>query len=104
MTSDDLDDASGEPGRLRAEVARLTAELTESRQREAALQDQVSATAEVLRIIAASPTDVSVVLQAIVDAAGRLCEADNIGIARRIGNELERVANLDRGPHPRPAG
>ena len=54
MATDDLTHANGELERLRAEVARLSTDLASSQQREAALQDQLTATAE---FCASSPRD-----------------------------------------------
>src|SRR4051794_35168666 len=104
MTSDDLDSAHGEPGRLRAEVARLTAELARSQQREMALQDQATATAEVLRTIASGPNDASAVLQSIVEAVARLFATDNVSFFRADGNEFQRMANLTSAPWANPVG
>jgi signal transduction histidine kinase/CheY-like chemotaxis protein len=50
MTSDDLDSTSGELGRLRHEVARLTAELGNSRQREAELLQELQAKSRELEL------------------------------------------------------
>ena len=96
MAADDLTSATGELERLRAEVARLSADLTSSRQREAALQDQATATASILRTIASGPADAPAVLQAIVESAATLCQVDNVAFFRVDGDELERMANLDR--------
>src|SRR4051794_32378114 len=104
MTSDDLDSASGEPGRLRAEVARLTAELTQSQQRETALQNQQTATTAILRAIASGPTDAHAVLQSIVETAATLFQADQVVIFRVDGREIVRVANLSDGLSPLPVG
>src|SRR3954452_22361924 len=104
MTSDDLDGASGEPERLRTEVARLTAELTRSQQREAALQDQLTGTASILRAIASGPNDATAVLQAIVEAVARLVDMDGVSFFRADGDEFERMANLQAAPWALPAG
>src|SRR5687767_8931759 len=61
---------------LRRREAALVAELAEAR-------EQQTATAEVLRVIATSPTDLDMVLQAIIDAAARLCDAQGILFQRR---------------------
>ena len=52
-----------------AEIARLTGELNEA-------LEQQSATADVLRIISNSPTEIEPVLDAIVRTAGELCASE----------------------------
>jgi signal transduction histidine kinase len=85
-----------------ARIARLEAELIASRQREGVLaarliasEEQQTATAEVLRVIASSPTDIDTVLQAIIDVAARLCNAEGILFQRREcdGTLAARVAH-----------
>jgi signal transduction histidine kinase len=68
------------------ENARL---LTEQRE---ALEQQ-TATAEVLRVISQSPTDVQPVLRAVAAAARRFCGADDATIVLREGRELLQVAH-----------
>ena len=63
------------------ENARLLKELRES------LRQQTS-TAEVLRVIASSPTDVKPVLNAIVESACKLCEASDAYVALKDGDYL----------------
>jgi GAF domain-containing protein len=67
--------------RLFDEVQARTADLSESLQ-------QQTATAEVLRVIASSPTDVKPVLNAIVESACRLCEASDAYVALKDGDYL----------------
>jgi len=66
---------------LRRELDARTAELAEAR-------TQQTAAAEVLGVIASSPTDVKPVLKAIVESACRLCEANDAYIALKDGDYL----------------
>jgi PAS domain S-box-containing protein len=71
---------------LAMENARL---LTEQRE---ALEQQ-TATAEILRVISQSPTDVTPVLDVVVKAAQRFCGAADVVISLRDGDELAIVAH-----------
>src|SRR5215217_6091714 len=100
--ADDADPAA-EP--RDAELARLRLELAASRseaatlradlaQRDAALaeaHEQQAATGEVLRVVAASPTDLQVVLDAIASAAGRFTTSDNAMVQQVDGDLLVPV-------------
>jgi signal transduction histidine kinase len=68
------------------ENVRLFTELGESLK-------QQTATAEVLRVISQSPTDVQPVLKAVSAAARRFCGADDATIVLREGAELLQVAH-----------
>jgi signal transduction histidine kinase len=59
-----------ENARLFQELERRNRELSEA-------LEQQTATAEILRVIASTPTNLETVLQAILDAAVRLCDADH---------------------------
>jgi GAF domain-containing protein len=64
--------------------------------------EQQTATSEILRVIASSPTDIQPVLDVVAENAARLCEASNALIYRVVGEGLQLVAK--HGPIPAPAG
>ena len=80
---------------LKKKNALLTGELSEAR-------EQQTATADVLRVISTSPTDLQRVLDTLVKTASKLCGADDVSIFRLEGNGLEVVAHY--GPLVQPAG
>jgi GAF domain-containing protein len=60
--------------------------------------EQQTATAQILRVISSSPTDVQPVFDAIAESAARLCESLDAVILRRDGDRLVLVAHY--GPVP----
>jgi hypothetical protein len=78
------------------EVARLTRELSEA-------LEQQTATSEVLRVIARSPTDAQPAFEAMVTRAARLCEADFSAVARFENGLLHLVAMNNLSPAERAA-
>jgi two-component system, NtrC family, sensor kinase len=73
------------------EVARLTRELNEA-------LEQQSATSEILRVIASSPTEVQSVLDAIATTAARLLDVPDAYIMRVEGQLLRAVARHGTSP------
>src|SRR6266545_967291 len=73
------------------ENVRLFTELEASNRDLTRALDQQTATAEILRVISSSPTDIQPVFDAIVESAVRLCEA-RLGAVFRLDGELVRLA------------
>ena len=73
--------------RLFEEVQARTTELTEA-------LEQQTATSEVLRVIASSPTTLKPVLQAVAESAARLCDAYDALLLLREGQSLVLGAHL----------
>jgi GAF domain-containing protein len=74
-----------ENARLLTELQAKNASLTES-------LEQQTATAEILRVISSSPTNVQPVLDVVARNAARLCEADDTVIYRVEGDLIRMVA------------
>jgi two-component system, NtrC family, sensor kinase len=55
--------------------------------------EQQTATAEILRVIGSSSTDIQPVFEALAESAARLCKTSDSSIFRRDGDQLRRVAH-----------
>jgi len=90
-----------EDAKLRDLEKRLAEALereAEALKREAQALDQQTATSEILRVIASSPTDIQPVFDAVAESAARLCEAFDSEIFRRDGERLLLVAHYGSFP------
>jgi GAF domain-containing protein/anti-sigma regulatory factor (Ser/Thr protein kinase) len=94
------------------ENARLFQELQAKNDALTAALEQQTATAEILRVISSSPTDLAPVFEAILESALRLCEGNvaalwqfdgaHLHFAKGKGGSTEGVAYLQQ--HPLPLG
>src|SRR5262249_33493199 len=75
QTSDDQAVIAIENVRLFTEVQEKNRALTQAHAQVSETLEQQTATAEILRVIASSPTDVQPVFDAVAESAARLCEA-----------------------------
>ena len=77
---------------LEAENAALRAELQESHRHVTEALEQQAATAQVLRTIASSPTDLQAVLESLTESMTRLCDADAGNVQRIDGDRFTPIA------------
>jgi signal transduction histidine kinase/signal transduction protein with GAF and PtsI domain len=73
--------------RLSSELKARNAELMEA-------LEQQAATAEILKVISSSPTDIQPVFNAIAGSAARLCDASEVVIRRIDGDVMSLAAHL----------
>jgi signal transduction histidine kinase len=90
-----------ELSQLKEELRRVSEKL-ESRDGELAeALEQQTATSEILRVIASSPTDIQPVLDAVVESAARLCNATD-GLIARVDGDVLRPGVAKYGSLPVP--
>ena len=77
-----------------SEIARLTRELNEGR-------EQQAATADVLKVISRSAFDLPTVVDTLVESAARLCEADHAWLFRRDGEVYRWAASYGHSKEER---
>ena len=77
--------------RLLSELRERTTELTES-------LEQQRATAEVLKIIGSSPSELQTVLEVVARSAARYCEADDVTIFELDGQDVRIAAHCGSVP------
>jgi GAF domain-containing protein len=84
--------------RLFTELQQKNEALTQAHAQVSESLEQQTATADILRVISASPTDVSPVFRAIVQSATRLCHATFGTVFRYDGELITVAANQDLTP------
>src|SRR5215471_18500088 len=77
-----------ELSQLKEELRRVTERLASREDELVEALEQQTATSEILRVIASSPTDIQLVLDAVVESAARLCNATDGLIAHIDGDIL----------------
>jgi GAF domain-containing protein/anti-sigma regulatory factor (Ser/Thr protein kinase) len=82
------------------ENVRLFKELQERNHQITEALEQQTATSEILRVIASSPTDIQPVLDVVAESAARLCEAADANIYRMDGAGYRLVASYGSMPIP----
>jgi signal transduction histidine kinase/putative methionine-R-sulfoxide reductase with GAF domain len=87
---------------LQKELDQRTSKLAEARKHLGEALEQQTATAEILRIISTSPTELPSVLEVVARSAARFCRADDVTIFELHGQDLCATAHW--GPIPQAIG
>jgi GAF domain-containing protein/anti-sigma regulatory factor (Ser/Thr protein kinase) len=85
--------------RLFNELQGKNAALTQAHAEVSEALERQTATADILRVISSSPTDVQPVLDVMAESAARLCEAAEASIFRVEGDRIRLVAQRGTMPH-----
>ncbi|HEX7214465.1 MAG TPA: GAF domain-containing protein, partial [Methylomirabilota bacterium] len=84
--------------RLFKELEDRNSALTEAHEQVTAALEQQTATADILRVISSSPTDIQPVFDTIARSAARLCEAIDVAVFRVDEDMLRLVAHHGTNP------
>jgi GAF domain-containing protein len=79
--------------RLFTELQEKNEALTQAHAQVAEALEQQTATADILRVIAASPTDLTPVLNTVVESAARFCGSEDASLFQLDGDTLRQDAN-----------
>src|SRR6266487_1046549 len=90
--------AKGKPPAARKSLRNDGSRVRDLERRLAQALEQQTATSEILRVIASSPTDVEPVLMTVAERAARLCDANDALIFRKEGNGLRALARWGSVP------
>src|SRR6266487_3659439 len=90
--------AKGKPPAARKSLRNDGSRVRDLERRLAEALEQQTATSEILRVIASSPTDVEPVLMTVAERAARLCDANDALIFRKEGNGLRALARWGSVP------
>ena len=86
--------------RLFQELTQKTAEFEASNSELRETLEQQTATSEILRVIAGSPTDLQPIMAVVAESAARLCDASDSVIMSVVGENFHRVAQYGGLPAP----
>src|SRR5215467_10849346 len=100
MTASPTDDLASAERRIQE----LTKELSQARGQLGESREQQTATAEILRAISKSPSDLHGIFQEIAATAARLCDAYDAGVMQCAGDHLQLVAHRGSIPTGGPIG
>ena len=92
------DEARGRQVELEIENANLRRELALAREGHSESLERQTATADILKVIASSPSDIEPVLRSIVESACSLCDATDAYVALKDDDDL--VLQTQQGPIP----
>src|SRR5262244_2629031 len=87
-----------ELSQLKKEVQRLSEELESCKRELAEATERETATGEILRVIASSPTEIQPVLDVVAENAAKLCDAVDGVIVRPEGDSLRVLAKYGAVP------
>jgi GAF domain-containing protein len=90
--------------RLFTELQEKNRALTDAHAQVTEALEQQTATAEILRVISSSPTDLQPVMDVVAESAAQFCGASNVAILRLEGELLRVVAAHGPSPTHQPIG